>query len=34
MIFYENVFLAVGDFFFLIYVSIRELFKLNSHQTI
>ena len=39
MIFYEDVFLVVGDFFLkkkkkLLFVSIRELFKLDSHQTI
>jgi hypothetical protein len=41
MIFYADVFIVVGDFFFffflkknLLSVSIRELFKLDSHQTI
>ena len=36
MIFYEIVLLVVGDFFLKKknYVSIRELFKLDSHQTI
>jgi hypothetical protein len=38
MIFYEDVFLVVGDFLKkkkknLLSVSIRELFKLDSHQT-
>ena len=36
MIFYEDVFLVVGDFKKkkkLLYVSIRELFKLDNHQT-
>ena len=35
MIFYEDVFLVVGDFLKkkLLYVSIRELFKLDNHQT-
>ena len=35
MIFYEDVFLVVGDFKKkkLLSVSIRELFKLDSHQT-
>ena len=38
MIFYENVFLVVGDFKkkkkLLLSVCRRELFKLDSHQTI
>ena len=39
MIFYEDVFLVVGDFKIYIYIyilsaSIKELFKLDSHQTI
>ena len=37
MIFYEDVFLVVGDFLKkkknLLSVFIRELFKLDSHQT-
>ena len=36
MIFYEDVFLVVGDLKKkkkLLSVSIRELFKLDSHQT-
>ena len=36
MIFYEDIFLVVGDFKKkknLLSVSIRELFKLDSHQT-
>ena len=35
MIFYEDVFLVVGDLKkkkLLLFVSIRELFKLDSHQ--
>ena len=36
MVFYEDVFLVVGDFLKkkkLLFVSIRELFKLDNYQT-